>query len=80
MLDPLSEMAHGAAWMELRAQGAFGSPDDRDRAAHIAAWLQYWLARGAHDLDPSIVAFIAACAEREQTALASVADAGEQAA
>jgi hypothetical protein len=45
-----------------------------------SAWLQYWLARGAHDLDPSIVAFIAACVEREQAALASVADTSEQAA
>ena len=79
MYDPLSDIAHGAAWMELRAQGVSGNRDDRDRAAHIAAWLQYWLARGAHDLDPSIVAFIAACAEREQAALAAAPDTEVQA-
>ena len=78
MFDPSSEIANGAAWMELRAQGETGTSEDRDRAARMAAWLQYWLARGAHDLDPSIVAFIAPCAAREQAALAGKTEAGEQ--
>jgi len=75
MSGPLDEIAYGAAWMELRAQGLSGSPEDRDHAADVAAWLQYWLSRASRDLDPSIVAFIAACAEREQSGLASTSDA-----
>jgi hypothetical protein len=77
MSDPLDAISDGAAWMELRAQQVSGSPEDRDRADDVAAWLQYWLSRAAQDLDPTIVAFVAACAEREQSALASASDAAE---
>lgn len=74
MADPLREISDGAAWMELRALGMSGDQEARDRAAEVAAWLQYWLSQATHDLDPSIVAFIAACAEREKAALAAAAE------
>ena len=75
MSGPLDEIAYGAAWMELRAQGLSGSAQDRDHAAGVAAWLQHWLSRATQDMDPVITAFIAACVQKEQSALASIADA-----
>lgn len=77
MSDPLNAISNGAAWMELRAQQVSSNSEDRDRADDVAAWLQYWLSRAALDLDPAIVAFVAACAEREQSALASAPDGAE---
>jgi hypothetical protein len=77
MCGPLDEIAYGAAWMELRAQGLAGAPEDRDRAADVAAWLQHWLSQATHDLDPAITAFITACAEKERTVLASATEAPE---
>lgn len=77
MSGPLDEIAYGAAWLELRAQGLSGNPEDQDRAADVAVWLQYWLSRATQDLDPSITAFIAACAERERSILAGAPDTPE---
>lgn len=72
MSDAWDEIATNAAWMELRAQAA--ACEDRDHAAEVAAWLQYWLARAQHDIDPAIAAFVAACAERERVALADTTE------